>query len=480
MTRRLFAFLLLVAGPGSLAAQTLINKGAHLVVQSGATLYVRGALLNPVGGTINNAGTVRTTGDFTNAGGLFSPGRVVFGGATDQSFTSGGASLGQLEVNNTGGANQNRVLVLDDLIITQDLTLTRGVLRTVGEKLITLPPGGVIHDEGLGRYVQGNLRVVRNNVNGPVDFGNGLALNATGTPLGTVTVTRTAGLAAPGSSFATGPNGSAARSIDRIWSITSTQSPTAAVPLTFSWVADDDNGLANFTAAQVWQQQPADLSWSPTMPLANASARSISTTATTFSRWTVSNSANPLPVELMSFVAERRGNNADLRWSTATEVNNSHFDVENSTDGLHFRYLTRVASRSAANQGAVYTLQDADLARYRAETVYYRLRQVDLDGTETFSPVRAVAAAPAGLLVQAYPNPFGEAVTIRVEAARAGVATLVLRDALGRTVGQQRLVLAPGATTCPLVGVAGLPQGVYLLTISQTGGGQQHLRLTRQ
>ncbi len=110
------------------------------------------------------------------------------------------------------------------------------------------------------------------------------------------------------------------------------------------------------------------------------------------------------------------------------------------------------------------------------------LRQVDLDGTSTYSPVRSVAVPLAGgLLVQAYPNPSapGAAVALSIRTSQAGPATLHLADVLGREVGQQQADLPIGATTLPLPGTGQLATGVYLLRVQQ-GGQQQVLRLVRQ
>jgi hypothetical protein len=304
-------------------------------------------------------------------------------------------------------------------------------------------------------------------------------LDATNSPLGTVTVTTTAGLTTAGVSYATNPAGGPAKSIDRIWAITSSQAPTAAVPLTFSWLADDDNGLT-FSAAQVWQQRPANSTWFTVVAPTNASSHSISTTATSFSRWTVSNSANALPVELTRFTAERQAKDALLRWATATEPENDRFEVESSADGQQFRRIATVASRGGSSQGATYELRDLNIARYQAASVYYRLRQIDRDGTAILSPVRVVAAAPSVLLsALAYPNPFSNTLTVQLEAPIAGAATLLLHDALGRLMWQQTVVVARGATTYSLPEAARLPQGVYMLTVSQ-GTQQFRLPLSRQ
>ncbi|RZK62990.1 MAG: T9SS type A sorting domain-containing protein [Hymenobacter sp.] len=484
--RRWQASLLLAAAAWAgasrpLAAQTLTNHGAYVLVQNGAALVVRGSLLNDAGSTLTSQGTTLLTGDLTNTGTLASAGKLVFAGAADQTFAPGGGSVAQLEARNTGNPGNNRVLLAQDLTLTGQLLLTQGLVRTGATTVLTLAAAATSGGQGetLGRYVQGNLRVVRDQVAGVVDFGNGLQLDATGSPLGTVTATRTAGLAAANLSYATNQAGGTAKGIDRIWTLTSTQAPTQAIPLTFSWTADDDNGLTDFSAAQVWQEQGSPAAWAAVMAPADGSARSLTTSVTSFSRWTVSNQANPLPVVLSRFVAERQGADVWLRWATATERNNDRFEVERSTDGQQFQQVATVRSQGTSSQATAYEHLDAQVASHQAPTLYYRLRQVDRDGTFTYSPVRAVAVGePAGLRVQAYPNPFGATCTVAIEAPEAGPAALALCDALGQLVWQQNLVLTQGTQAYPLALPAQLPTGVYSLTVRQAAQ-QQRLTLTR-
>jgi hypothetical protein len=475
--RTLLATLVIAGATGPLAAQTLTNHGAYLLVQNGANLVVGGTLLNEAGSILTNQGTVLLTGDLTNTGTLASTGQLVFAGAADQTFTPGGGSVAQLEARNTGSVGHNRVLLPQDMTLTGQLLLTQGLVRTGAATFLTLTSSATgTQGENLGRYVQGNLRVVRDQVAGVVDFGNGLTLNATGSPLGTVTATRSAGLATANLSYATNSNGGTAKGIDRIWTLASTQAPTKAIPLTFTWTADDDNGLTDFSAAQVWQEQGSPAAWATTMAPTDASTRSLTTSVTSFSRWTVSNRANPLPVTLSRFAAERLGPDVWLRWATATEHNSNRFEVESSVDGQQFRQLATVLSRGTSSQATAYEQRDTQVARYQVATVYYRLRQVDLDGTATFSPVRAVAVGePAALRAQAYPNPFGAACTVAIEAVAAGPATLALHDALGRPLWQQSVLLAQGAQHYPLALPTPLPPGVYVLTVTQA---QQQQRLS--
>jgi hypothetical protein len=464
-------------------AQTLTNDGAAITVQSGAILFVSGGIQNNAASTLTNDGTVQLTGDLTNAataGSLSGAGTLRFSGATDQTLTSpAGTTLANLEVANTGSTGSNRLLVPADLSVTGQLALTTGLVRTAATAAITLPAGATLTGEAAGRYVQGNLRAVSPvSGNAAVAFANSASINPNGQDLGTVTVTRTAGLQTAGVSYGQNLAGSN-KGIDRVWTVAVTGAqPTAAAPatVTFSWLADDDNGFALGTNAQLWRAASAAGPWSKQGAPDGAASRSFTASTTTFGTLTVSNISAPLPVELVRFTAEPQGDDALLRWATASEKNNDHFDVEASADGKNFRRMGVVAGHGTTTQTSEYQLIDKAIAHYAADLVYYRLRQVDTDGTETFSPVRQVrVTAPLGFAAEAWPQPFGAAGTnVTLRTATAGPATLLVHDALGRVILHRTLDLTAGTTALSLAELGPLANGVYVLRLSQ---GTQHAQL---
>ena len=479
------AGLLLAMAPLAVRAQTtLTNDGAALTVQPGAVLYVDGAIFNKTSGTLTNNGTVELTGDLTSTaawGSLTGAGLLRFRGTADQTLSApDGTSLAQLEVANTGPAGQNRLLTPFDLTITSALTLTSGLVRTPAAIILTLPDGATISGEAAGRYVQGNLRMVRAAGSGVLDFGNGLTLDCTG--LGQVTVTRTAGLLTDNVSRGVNLGNAALKGIDRIWTVEAATAPAAPLAITLQWLPDDDNGLT-FSSTQAWQAPLNSASWRAASnqhaPTVSSTARSFSFTTAALGRLTISNAENPLPVELAAFTAERRGPDGLLRWTTATEKNNDHFDAEASTDGRAFQRIGRVKGHESTAQRQHYELIDANLSRYAAEVVYYRLRQVDTDGHELLSPVRTVLVpAPADLAVQAFPTPrhTGDLLRLRLTTPTAGLVSLLVTDAIGRTVLDRPLTLAKGTSTLELPEAAQWPQGMYLLRVRQ-GARQQAVKV---
>jgi hypothetical protein len=157
-------------------------------------------------------------------------------------------------------------------------------------------------------------------------------------------------------------------------------------------------------------------------------------------------SAAPLPVVLTEFTAGQVEGAALLRWSTASEQHNAHFVIESSSDGRAFATLGQVLGHGSSTQLHTYRYEDANIARYAAKTVYYRLQQVDTNGKTTYSPVRAVVPTTplnaAALTLAVYPNPayFNETVIVNGPAgklvqllnARGQFVTSAVFDARGQ------------------------------------------------
>ena len=165
----------------------------------------------------------------------------------------------------------------------------------------------------------------------------------------------------------------------------------------------------------------------------------------------------PLPVVLTAFSAAPAtgGRTVYLAWSTASEAHSVYFEVQRSPDGEVFTPLGTVAAAGSSNTTRSYSFPD-DALPSGAPLLYYRLRQVDADGTASYSPVRVVTTALSSPLVL-FPNPTRTATTL----AGAGPGTTIhVLDALGRVVAT---ATADAAGTATLALPAALPSGVYLV-----------------
>jgi hypothetical protein len=179
--------------------------------------------------------------------------------------------------------------------------------------------------------------------------------------------------------------------------------------------------------------------------------------------------ATTLPVQLTAFVAEPLGATAvQLRWNTAMEEHNREFVVQRSADGRNFIGIARVAGHGTSFVPQSYSYDDKQLPA-NLTRLYYRLQQVDLDGTSTYSPVRAVAVVPgaAPAQLQAFvPNAVDGLVHYTFSGPATGTEELELYTIMGQRLG--RYPLAPGGSgTVP---VAGLSAGTYVLHLVNAAG----------
>ena len=148
--------------------------------------------------------------------------------------------------------------------------------------------------------------------------------------------------------------------------------------------------------------------------------------ATSFSTFYFAAKEGALPVSLLSFTAEATpANLVKLAWSTAAELNAGHFGIERSTDARIFGEIAKVAAKGDSYEIRSYIHTDETPLRGRS---YYRLRQVDMDGSYTYSKVVSVRTTGTDA---PYPNP-AKGGTIRIEARDA--AALKLTDLSGRDI----------------------------------------------
>ncbi|WP_461791381.1 T9SS type A sorting domain-containing protein [Pedobacter sp.] len=118
---------------------------------------------------------------------------------------------------------------------------------------------------------------------------------------------------------------------------------------------------------------------------------------------------NPLPVKLSDFSASKLNNGVKLKWQTTSETNSSHFQILRSANGKDFSELGQVASAANANLGAIYGFNDP---LPLAGTNYYRLVQVDLNGTKIEVGQTAVDFGLSDKVVVTYPNPVKDKLSV--------------------------------------------------------------------
>ena len=315
--------------------------------------------------------------------------------------------------------------------------------------------------------------------------GLGIEVSATA-DLGDVTVTR-------GHAIQTG---SGNESIERYYEVNPSQNNSGlSAELTFTYNDAELNGHPE-SALELFKSTDEGASWSAEgVDSRDAGANTVTLSGIeSFSRWTLGDEGNPLPVELARFegtVVETGGDGPGavrLTWRTAAEQGNAGFEVqrrEGQRGGVEawerVGYVASQAPGGTTSEPQVYRLTD-DEVPYSADSLRYRLRQVDLDGSATLTdPITIVRGGVSSLqLEETYPNPARGGVTVRYavpeRAGAEGEVRLRLYDVLGRRV--RSVMAGPGAGRHETqLSVDDLASGVYILRLT-AGSTSETQRLT--
>ena len=168
-----------------------------------------------------------------------------------------------------------------------------------------------------------------------------------------------------------------------------------------------------------------------------------------------------LPLELVSFEARAAAmHTANIQWNTAREINNSHFEIERSYDGRAFEMIGQVASKGNSHQQMEYNYIDNGIHPSN-NIAYYRLKQIDFNGTSEYSTTQFVRFNELGseIYFSAYPNPTSIELNIKIESNLLGSPFRII-NALGQEIKQGEL-----SNLNSTIDVSKLPKGSYIMLI---------------
>lgn len=468
---RLTTVLALAGIPFALSAQNgnLVLTGSSLrfVTTGGVSVVLNNTDLS------NNA----STGSFVPG-----TGTVVFSGGNTATV---GGTAGTSFYNLTGNKPGTELQLGNDISTSNTFTLTAGNVNLQNATLDlgttgsvtgeTYPAGNRLYcaDGQAGRIKATRVLAAGNNAD---IAGLGLDITVTGTAPGSTVIYRghdkQTGTAFPG----------AGTSIGRYYDVTPGTGSGFTYTLLFRYhdlevgaMTESDfvfyrspSHGANTADWEEWgKDNGTESPGYPSVGIAihNSSANTVSLTGiNTFSRWTVSNSVvNPLPVELVSFTATCADKGVNLRWATASEINNDHFTVHRSANLQSWQTLGTLPGAGNNNGLLFYTLTDE---RPFAGTTYYRLTQTDYDGTEeSFAPVSVYCQGGAENRMTVFPNPASEYFTVSVAVAESQADTrLEICDLNGKPLIISRTALSEGSNDF-LFDRAGLSAGTYYVRV---------------
>lgn len=177
---------------------------------------------------------------------------------------------------------------------------------------------------------------------------------------------------------------------------------------------------------------------------------------------------SPLPVTFKGIVARSENSAVNVQWDVADEIDVRGYEVQRSTNGMRFETIGFVP----AHGKPVYSFTDAQPA---GGAVYYRVKNVDIDGKYEFSSIVRVNNKKATTL-KLYPVPAQETVTLQHERITAHT-TITLTTAEGRVVRQIR----PAADTYQTpITLTGLKSGMYLLRLDNGQGAAEAIKVIKQ
>jgi subtilisin family serine protease len=143
---------------------------------------------------------------------------------------------------------------------------------------------------------------------------------------------------------------------------------------------------------------------------------------------------NMIPVELTSFSANINHNNVILNWETATEVNNSGFNIERkNSNEQEYQNVGFIAGKGTTTEKSSYSFTDMNL---KNGTYFYRLKQVDFNGSSEYSnEIYVDVDVPVAYkLEQNYPNPFNPSTLIKYAIPQEGFVSLIVYNLLGEKI----------------------------------------------
>jgi Secretion system C-terminal sorting domain len=164
----------------------------------------------------------------------------------------------------------------------------------------------------------------------------------------------------------------------------------------------------------------------------------------------------PLPITLVSFNVFNKNKTAELNWTTASEQNSSHFEVERSFDGKNFTKIGEVKAAGNSTSSVNYVFKDAF---YTEGSHYYRLKQVDLDGKFDYSAIRTVSF-DTDKTITIFPNPAKNVIHIQLSTPSVNsfnMAIYNLQGQLVKTINKRE--------TSEIYNISDLNEGVYFAQI---------------
>jgi hypothetical protein len=431
--------------------------------------------------TISNLRSLSIYGNINNNGSSnWGTGEMRFMAANQQQISSASAqTIGKIHVNNS--TPYNAVKLNTDLMVQQQATFVDGVIDLNGKTLTvgTNTTNGLLTGFGLQSYVNSNGGFLKININTNSSYTFPVGDSLYYTPY---SITFNSG-AVVGSDIRVkvvdAPQPNLSPTIDKItryWTVEPTGLLSNKNYDAFYTYAGSFEIIGagplfpvkySTTSTQTgWNGSPGSLVTAITGTSGSHNASNFTLEwfgLTDFSDFTAAGNNVPLPVELLSFDAKQQGKDVLVSWITASELNNDRFEVERSQDGIDFTWIgTRVGNGTTSIMHS-YSLLDNEP---KNGINYYRLRQIDLDGSEkTTDPVAVVFRNEQSPISLFHDAALG---SIVIQATNEdGSARFTLFDASGKVAFKYETTIPENWNS--VIKLPDLSKGVYLIRCEVNG-----------
>lgn len=462
----------------------------NLVISNGVAVTAQ-ITVNPLivyGNITINSGTldanslnVDLDGNFTNNGSYVSgTGTFLVDGATAQ--TLGGASatsFQHLTINAPAGVTQTSNITVNGV-----LTLTSGKV-SIGNYDLTIASTGSVSGASASSYIvptgTGTLKQ-QVTAGGSKTFPVGTSsyyMPAT-VALASGSVTDIISLRMKSNAYAQGESGTVVtrNAVNGTWVIEEAAVGGSNATITLQWPqALELSGfnrafsrLAHYTGG-LWEYGPSDISASGSDPYSVTRSG-----FTSFSPFAVS-MLDALPVKWISLNGRNENQNNYIYWTVSDQINNEYFEVQASADGADFLPIGRVNGAINANGILEYYFIHENV---KTPQMYYRIKQVDMDGRFTYSPVLRIASGNiAADAMKLSPNPVIDRTSLLVTSATAEDIELRILNFAGQPVYTKNMFLQKGFNSVT-IDLSSQPAGMYVLELGNKNGQKQVIKFLKQ
>ncbi len=446
---------------------------------------------------VKNNGTLKLSGGFVNTGSgdltVNSGGLLVLNGSSQQTMPGDNfASVNELKINNSASKSP-QVKLNGDLTIKDTLALKNGVIKSSSSNSIEIGASGAVTgwdknnsyidgtygqqgnpNDSLVFRLMGNKDMHKVAIHG-LSYANTFQVNYhEKNPTNQFN-----------NQMASGSNLNFV-SVDEYWTIDKTTNNSTNCKVTLFWDNNTPSHIGNISqdtnlvvahynkSSQKWENE----GHSNLKGNLNGQGSITSKGVSSFSPYTYgSKSSNsPLPVELIAFKVNQLKDRAKLTWKTASETNNSHFEVQKSQEGNEFTKIGKVEGSGTVIREQAYQFIDNEP---NSGTSYYRLKQVDHDGSYEYSVVKAMKWEERKNDVNnswvkindISPNPFNNSFKVNYHLKEAGAVKISMRNMQGSIMFEKNLKGKSGPNTYRYDNDQQLSRGTYILALN--GGGER-------